>query len=504
MLTGSRDRTAILWDVATGKKRQIFKGHRHLVKSVALSRDGKQVWTSSADNTTRLWDTASGKELGALLRLEKDWLIVTPDGLFDGSKGAWNYVSYREAATRDRINDNATRKKFYRPGLLAQLVKGEKPDLAIELKSPKGPDLLVLRLKRDAHALQGGRPSVLANVAFTPDGKTLASIEDHTGPESPEGGEVDPDAFVGVLLRDVATRKISAKLRGPKYGVSCVAFSSDGKTLATNGHDHDQSEGGTMVRLWDVATAKEKASLKGHTFGVASVAFSSDGKTLVSGGGGPRSEGYVRGEVKLWDLSTGKEKASLKGHLDGVFAVAFSPDGKLIASGSGEFASNGQPGPGEVKIWDAATRRERASLKKGLAVIRSVAFSPDSMTLASADVFGNVVLWDSNSGKRTATLQKFNPLGKEENINPAYCVAFSTDGKTLAAGTVRGLKLWDVKTGKPLETSMWPTATVWSVAFSSDGKMIATAGTRQVLVHRAAGYETLRLWEWTPAKKADR
>jgi WD40 repeat protein len=117
-------------------------------------------------------------------------------------------------------------------------------------------------------------------------------------------------------------------------------------------------------------------------------------------------------------------------------------------------------------------------------------------------------------GKRAATLQRFNPYGREEDINPAYSVAFSPDGKILAAGTGRGIKLWDAQSGENLVPLSRPSATVWSVAFSPDGKTLASAGNKGALVSKWVigplprnprdRDPTVRLWEWVPAKKADK
>jgi WD40 repeat protein len=82
------------------------------------------------------------------------------------------------------------------------------------------------------------------------------------------------------------------------------------------------------IKLWDVKTGKELATLKGHTSYLLIIAFSPDGKTLASGGG--------EHEIKLWDMETGKERATLKGHTGGVHSVVYSPDGKMLASASWE------------------------------------------------------------------------------------------------------------------------------------------------------------------------
>jgi WD40 repeat protein/serine/threonine protein kinase len=125
VVTGSDDRTAILWESATGNKLQVFQGHKDRVTSVALSPDGKQVWTGSEDGTTRLWDATTGKELCALMSLDggKDWLVVSPDGYFDGSLDGRQMLAWREAGSLQVINDEAARQHFHRPGLLAQLWK---------------------------------------------------------------------------------------------------------------------------------------------------------------------------------------------------------------------------------------------------------------------------------------------------------------------------------------------------------------------------------------------
>jgi WD40 repeat protein len=130
--------------------------------------------------------------------------------------------------------------------------------------------------------------------------------------------------------------KLRGTLKGHTESVQSVAFSPDGKTLAS-------ASGDRSIKLWDVATGKEQATLKGHTGSVRSVAFSSDSKTLASAS-------YDK-TVKLWDVATGKERATLKGHTGMVYSVAFSPDGRMLASAGGSTFGE----PGELKVWDVAT-----------------------------------------------------------------------------------------------------------------------------------------------------
>jgi WD40 repeat protein len=122
---------ALVWEAAHGNKLKTFQGTNHVWPTevfstqVALNADGKHLWTAPPDGTTRLWDTATGKERCRLYSFDagEDWLVVTPDGLFDGSAGAWRLVAYRDPASGTLIDDDDTRKKFHRPGLLAHLWK---------------------------------------------------------------------------------------------------------------------------------------------------------------------------------------------------------------------------------------------------------------------------------------------------------------------------------------------------------------------------------------------
>jgi Tol biopolymer transport system component len=150
MATGSDDTTAILWDAQTGQKLRTLSGHTGSVTSAAFSPDGRQLATGSGDGTTRLWDLATGDELGSLLSLDggKDWLVVTPQGLFDGSEGGRQKVTFRIGTGLTIVPVDRFYQDFARPGLLALLARGLRPMPDIQLGHSRPPSLRIVAPKQ--------------------------------------------------------------------------------------------------------------------------------------------------------------------------------------------------------------------------------------------------------------------------------------------------------------------------------------------------------------------
>ena len=287
------------------------------------------------------------------------------------------------------------------------------------------------------HTLTGHSGSVWS-VAFSPDGKTLAS------------GSHDQS----IKLWDVATRRSIDTLRGHYCEVCSVAFSPDGKTLASGSKDNS-------IKVWDVATGWSIATLTGHSGSVWSVAFSPDSHTLASGSWDKT--------IKLWDVATRRSIDTLRGHSSWVLSVGFSPDGRTLASGSKD---------NSIKLWDVATRRLIATLTGHSEAVASVAFSPDGRTLASGSHDNSIKLWDVANRDEIATLTGHSDMVRS--------LAFSPDGRTLASGSWNNsIKLWDVANRDEIATLTGHSDWVILVAFSPDGKTLASG----------SWDKTIRIWQ---------
>lgn len=239
---------------------------------------------------------------------------------------------------------------------------------------------------------------------------------------------------------------------GHSGSVHAVAFSADGKVLASGGGD-------SMVKLWDLATGHELRTLAGHSGEVFSLAFSRDGQILASGS--------LDQTVKLWDLAAGRELHTLEGHSNTVFSVVFSQDGKILVSSSSDQT---------IRFWEVGTGKLLRTLTDDAGVFL-VALTPDGNMLASTTHGKGIKLWDVASGRSTRTLE---PLSEFRSIE------FSPDSKTLATGGKdKTVKLLNVATGRAFRTLTGHSDAVESIQFNADGTRLVTG----------SWDKTVKVWE---------
>jgi len=248
------------------------------------------------------------------------------------------------------------------------------------------------------------------------------------------------------LHRILPSLRLIRSFAGHKGWVYDVAFSSDGRLLATSSSD-------SSVKVWDVGTGQELHALHGFRDGVLALAFTPDlSSSTLATASADRS-------VILWDGMSGRRLYTLVGHQGGVTSLAFDAKGARLASGSYD---------GTVRVWDVRSGGALHNFNPSVGRVYGVAFDPDGKRLVAAGDSGLATVWEVSSAKRL-----FNLQGHQLEIN---AVAFSRNGKWIATGgrdvTTR---IWDAANGDLKATLLGHTNTIQAVAFSPDSRRLATA-----------------------------
>jgi WD40 repeat protein/transcriptional regulator with XRE-family HTH domain len=509
LATGSEDKTARLWDLATGQTLRIFSGHTAGVGSVAFSPDGKYLMTGSDDRTVRLWDVATGQTVqefpGQIA--ETYSLMFSPDGrkvltTGPGFARVWevatgktvhllsqnaNIVFYSSAYSPDGkyiltgSSDHAARlwnavtgeqiKVFSHPttvGATAFSPDGKSIATGADDNKARLWDLATGQMLREF----SGHQQVVENIKFSPDGQLLLTGSDDrtarlwdvaTGKElrvfrgqrdyvngvlfSPDGGTVVTTAGHDPVVRvwGLKTSPGGMEFYEPGGLLSQASFSPDGKQVVTASDNN-------MAHIWDAATGQMSVTLRGHSDKLRSAVFSPDGKMILTTSADKTA--------RLWDASSGKEMLRFEGHTDRVNQGIFSPDGKYIITTSYD---------GTARVWDIQTAQTILVYRnQGPDRLNCIAFSPDGKTVVTSGDDGTARIWDPFTGKETMI---FKAPGSVAGV------VFSPDGTSVVGASFDGsIPLWEVATGKEVLRLSGDPGGVYTVAFSPDGKFILSGG----------------------------
>ena len=544
LASGSDDATVRLWNASTGESVNVLGGLDRPVSSVVFSPDGTLLASGGRQGDVKLWDVGAGRNLATLRAPAKgaNALAFSPDGrvLAAGSDVAvelWDMAEWLQPRPKRlvviagdtqvgpagaQLDDPLVlevRDQYDNPlpgvEVTFAVTDGDghfggrytlrrvrtdasgRAEMSLTLGPEPGTntvEAMIAGLEIVTFSATGSRSEVSGmegdfHTWNIPEGAvlrfgrgSLSSIERAVS-LSPDGRYLTALSGTGIWLYDVATFRPHALLAA---GATSVAYSADGRTLATGTSD------GT-ISLWDMESGDQIVTIPGgHERWVGALWFSPDGTTVAAGGNGNIShwdastgsntafispgggnpsafspDGTILavertdGTVGLFDVATGTSLASLEGHKDVIEALAFSPDGTVLASASKDRT---------IKLWDVATGTETATLEGHTSWVMSVAFSSDGRTLASgaAAADNSVKLWDVATGANTATF--------EGHGSQVRSVAFAPDDRTVASGSHDGsILLWDLATGDAATLTREHRGWLSSVALSPDGKTVASA-----------------------------
>jgi len=340
-----------VWDVNTGKQRQLLKGHTASILNISFSSDLRTVASASMDGTVRIWDVNTGRQLHAFdnhfgnytsFAMSTDGkTVVAPTSIRIVT--TWDISSGKLVKTFNKDKYYGSRDTAFNP--TNDIIAMVTDDNTISLLNPETGELIKLLT---------GHKNYITSLAFSTDGKTIVS------------GSADKT----VRLWDTETFEEKRVLQGHEHVVLSVAFSPDGNTVASTSNDK-------TVRLWNAETGDIKNVLNGHEKAVWDVTFSPDGTIIASAAN--------TDEIYLWDPATGGHIRTVYVELPGASCVDFSPDSKVLATGNLS---------GAIQLFDVNTGESLHRFTGHLKTVTDIDFTPDGNTLVSRCDEGILYVWN--------------------------------------------------------------------------------------------------------------
>ena len=391
LASGNWDKTVSLWNAVTLETMPDLAGHQAWVSSVAFSPDGRILATGSADQTVKLWEVGTWRLTGTLKgHLYEIWTVAfSPDGqsLATGSKDG-GVKLWSTAPNQRKISRLAL------PSDLAQF--GFSPDGHVFVTMTRdGTAILWDAASLRQQATLRVNLSNVNTIALSPAKDRLLAMGGQDGT---------------ISLFDLESKRVAGALQGHVGAVTRLAFSPDGKILATAGADQ-------TLRLWDVAGRREQITLEHNLKRVWSrLWFSASGNLLGAG-----LDDFT---VALWNVVNRKKLGVLQGHQAQVFAVAFSSGEKWVATAGND---------GITKLWNLETKKLLRSYKGQLLGLTAGSISPDTQRVVAGTGEGTLKFWDIDTSQEVLTL-------KGHTFRPDYI--FFLDSDTVVSRSPDDVIVW--------------------------------------------------------------
>jgi WD40 repeat protein len=432
LATAGHDARVRVWDMGNGRLMRDYRGHADPVGAVSFLANGKII--SAGGKELRVWDPATGKDVKILagnsgqiksLAVEPSGNLVAAGG-DDRSVRVWEIQSRKEMYSLGPVNAPVENVAWSANGNLIAAV-GSDGTLTVWEANKERKKLLETKTTSGVTAF---------GVQFAPDGKAVATCGERVSRIFALPAPGDKAEAIGTL------RRTFEGIASHTDMVTCLAYSPDGKTLATGSRDH-------TVRIWNVFTGQRLRTLLGHTEKVNAVAFSPDGNQLASVGDDQ--------DIRLWDLVQVAPIAAFSSHKGAVWTVAVSPDGSRAATAGADRV---------IRVWETASGKEIRAFIGHTAAITAVAWTPDGQSLISSSGDKTIRIWEmSNSQPHVIT-------GLDAAV---LAVALSPDGRRIAdAGADRKVRVFDRATAQQITTGAVHAAAVTAVAWRNDGNLLAS------------------------------